>query len=65
MSQFFMNRTNLVNRMLDKPEDFTQLQDFYNKILILMIGVLEGNDEKIYEDIQSKLEARFLIDFLK
>lgn len=29
------------------------------------MSVLEGNDEKIYEDLQNKLESRFLIDFVK
>lgn len=28
------------------------------------MSVLEGNDEKIYEDLQNKLESRFLIDFI-
>lgn len=29
------------------------------------MSVLEGNDEKIYEDLQNKLETRFLIDIVK
>lgn len=30
-----------------------------------MISVLEGNEDKIYQDLQNKLESQFLIDFLK
>jgi inositol 1,4,5-triphosphate receptor type 1/inositol 1,4,5-triphosphate receptor type 3 len=29
------------------------------------MSVLEGNDERIYEDVQNKLEPRFLIEIIK
>ncbi len=37
--------------MLIEEEDKLQLQDIKNKILIAIMSVLEGNDEKIYEDL--------------
>jgi inositol 1,4,5-triphosphate receptor type 1/inositol 1,4,5-triphosphate receptor type 3 len=51
--------------LFEKPDDLSELQELYNKILIAVMSVLEGNDEKIYEDLQNKLESRFLIDFIK
>ncbi len=37
--------------MLIEEEDKLLLQDIKNKILIAIMSVLEGNDEKIYEDL--------------
>lgn len=65
LSQFFLNKQNQQNRLFEKSDDLNELQELYNKILIAVMSVLEGNDEKIYEDLQHKLESRFLIDFIK
>jgi hypothetical protein len=29
------------------------------------MSVMEANDDKIFEDLETKLDAKFLIDFLK
>ena len=51
--------------MLIEEEDKLQLQDIKNKILIAIMSVLEGNDEKIYEDIENKLDGQVFIEILK
>jgi inositol 1,4,5-triphosphate receptor type 1/inositol 1,4,5-triphosphate receptor type 3 len=30
-----------------------------------VLSVLEGNEDKIYKDLENKLESQFLVDFLK
>ena len=65
LSSFFMIKVNQVNRLFETADDLNELQELYNKILIAVMSVLEGNDEKIYEDLQAKLESNFLIDFIK
>lgn len=50
--------------MFEKQDDLWDLYELQSKILLSVMSVLEGNDEKIYEDLQNKLEPRFLIDFV-
>lgn len=65
MNRFFQSRANQVSRKFEKPDELWDLQELYNKIFISVISVLEGNDEKIYDDLQNKLEPKFLIDFME
>jgi hypothetical protein len=50
---------------LFEPATIENLQDLYNKVIMAAMSVLEGNDERIYEEIQNKLEPRFLVDIIK
>lgn len=65
MCQFFSTKSNQVARLYEKPEDINNLQEIYNKIIIAAMSVLEGNDDRIYEEIQNKLETKFLIEIIK
>lgn len=40
------------------------MQQIYNKILIAIMTVLEGNDDRLYEDLQNKIEPSFLIEIV-
>ncbi|CAD8049274.1 unnamed protein product [Paramecium sonneborni] len=64
MAHFFTNKSNQLQRLFDTEDDLQELQELFNKILQTVLLVLEGNEEKIYKDIQNKLEASFLISFL-
>ncbi|CAD8133692.1 unnamed protein product [Paramecium octaurelia] len=64
MAHFFANKSNQLQRLFDTEDDLQELQELFNKILQTVLLVLEGNEEKIYKDIQNKLEASFLISFL-
>lgn len=65
MSSYFNSSANLLTRLFEFPEDIVHLQELYNKIIMAAMSVLEGNDERIYEEVQNKLEPRFLIDIIK
>ncbi|CAD8078308.1 unnamed protein product [Paramecium sonneborni] len=41
------------------------LFNIYNKIIIIIMSVLEGNDERIQEDLQKKIDPKFLIEIIK
>lgn len=64
LSQFFANEANLKARNFDF-DDLQNLHELYNKILLAIMSVLEGDDDKIYEDLQTKLEPRFLVEIIK
>lgn len=51
MSQFFHSKTNQMDRLFELPEDIVNLQELYNKVIMAAMSVLEGNDERIYEEI--------------
>ncbi|KAM3129578.1 hypothetical protein pb186bvf_018329 [Paramecium bursaria] len=60
--QHLSSNQNLQQRQLDDRKD--QLQNIYDKILMVIMSALEGNDEKIYEDLQNKLEPKFLQEII-
>ena len=51
LSQFFASQENLESRLFHSSVDIQCLQELYNKILIAVMSVLEGNDDRIYEDL--------------
>ena len=40
-----------MDRLFELPEDIVNLQELYNKVIMAAMSVLEGNDERIYEEI--------------
>lgn len=46
-----------MNRLFESGEDIQELQELQNKILLAVLSVLEGNEDKIYQDLQNKLEG--------
>lgn len=61
-SRFFSVGENVKARGLDKSSD---LQDLKSKVIQSILLVLEGNDRENYEDLQTKLDPEFLIQFAK
>ena len=52
-------------RLFNTQEDLVELYDLHNKIILVVLSVFEGNDEKIYEDIENKLDGQVFIELLK
>jgi hypothetical protein len=52
-------------RLFNTQEDLVELYDLHNKIILVVLSVFEGNDEKIYEDIENKLDGQVFIEILK
>ncbi|CAD8077595.1 unnamed protein product [Paramecium sonneborni] len=48
-----------------KDSGMQSLFNIYNKIIIIIMSVLEGNDERIQEDLQKKIDPKFLIEIFK
>ncbi|CAD8065958.1 unnamed protein product [Paramecium primaurelia] len=53
--------------LLIEPEcqGMQALFNIYNKIIIIIMSVLEGNDERIQEDLQKKIDPKFLIEIIR
>ncbi|CAK78094.1 unnamed protein product (macronuclear) [Paramecium tetraurelia] len=51
--------------LLSKPEGMQALFNIYNKIIIIIMSVLEGNDDRIQEDLQKKIDPKFLIEIVR
>ena len=52
-------------RLFNTQEDLVELYNLHNKIILVVLSVFEGNDEKIYEDIENKLDGQVFIEILK
>jgi len=52
-------------RLLNTQEYLVELYNLHNKIILVVLSVFEGNDEKIYEDIENKLDGQVFIEILK
>ncbi|KAM3147677.1 hypothetical protein pb186bvf_000005 [Paramecium bursaria] len=65
MSKVMSDPKNQKPRLFETQEDFQELHELQNKILVAVLSVLEGNNEKIFKDLENKLEAQFLVQFLE
>ncbi|CAD8193240.1 unnamed protein product [Paramecium pentaurelia] len=62
---FQKEESQLIQRELHTPEEQDELFELQAKIIQSIMLVLEGNNQKNYEELQQKLDCRFLVNFIK
>jgi hypothetical protein len=45
MASFFNERTNLKERGFDNPQSLERLFELYQKCILVILNILEGNDQ--------------------
>lgn len=65
MGTFFTEKENLKERGFDSPASLERLFELYQKCILIILNILEGNNVQLQKAFLNKLDVMFLLRIIK
>lgn len=65
MASFFTEKTNLKERGFDNPASLERLFELYQKCILVILNILEGNNPELNKAFLNKLDVQFLLKIIE
>lgn len=65
MAGFFTDKMNLKERSFNTPESLERLFELYQKCILVILNILEGNNPELNKSFLNKLDVSFLLRLIE